>query len=110
MPVLTKINTNVIADDAVTADKIPAGAVAADIGNDGITSDNIGPDIVLTGGSVSIPSVTTANLPGAVGGTNASQTATNSMLVYNSTLGMLQQYAGGAWKGIDSAPTITSFQ
>ena len=29
MPVLTKINTNVIADNAVTAAKIPAGAVAA---------------------------------------------------------------------------------
>ena len=29
MPVLTKINTNVIADNAVTAAKIPAGAVDA---------------------------------------------------------------------------------
>ena len=29
MPVLTKINTNVIADDAVTSAKIPADAVIA---------------------------------------------------------------------------------
>ena len=36
MPVLTKINTNVIPEDAVTAAKIPAGAVAADIGANGI--------------------------------------------------------------------------
>ena len=44
MPVLTKINTNVIADDAVTAAKIPAGAVAADIGVDGITANEIAAD------------------------------------------------------------------
>ena len=100
MPVLTKINTNVIADDAITAAKTAA---------DSVTSDDIAPDIVLTGGSVGIPSVTTANLPGAVGGTNAAQTATNGMLVYNTTLGMLQQRSAGTWKGIAAAPTITSF-
>jgi len=100
MPVLTKINTNVIADNAVTSAKIPA---------DSIISDDLAPNIALTGGSVSIPSVTTANLPGAVGGTNASLTATNGMLVYNSTLGMLQQRASGIWSGITTAPVITSF-
>jgi hypothetical protein len=46
MPVLTKINTNVIADDAVTAAKIPAGAVAADIGTDGITATEIAANAV----------------------------------------------------------------
>jgi len=46
MPVLTKINTNVIADNAVTAAKIPAGAVAADIGVDGITANEIAANAV----------------------------------------------------------------
>jgi hypothetical protein len=109
MPVLTKINTNVIADNAVTAAKIPAGAVDADIQADAVTSAKIAPDIVLTGGSVTFPSVSTANLPGAGGGTNASQTATNGMLVYNTTLGMLQQRSAGTWKGIASSPSISSF-
>jgi hypothetical protein len=57
-----------------------------------------------------IPSVSTANLPGAGGGTNAAVTAVNGMLVYNTTLGMLQQYAAGIWSGITTAPVITSFQ
>jgi hypothetical protein len=66
----------------------------------------------FTGSHIGIPSVTTANLPGAVGGTNASITETNGMLVYNNTLGMLQQRAGGIWSDINllSAPVLTSFQ
>jgi len=78
--------------------------------DDSITSADLAPDIVLTGGSVGIPSVTTANLPGASGGDNSSITPVNGMLVYNSTLGMLQQRAGGTWEGITTAPVITSFQ
>ena len=43
MPVLTKINTNVIADDAVTAAKIPAGAVqASEIAAGGVSGADIG--------------------------------------------------------------------
>ena len=43
MPVLTKINTNVIADDAVTAAKIPAGAVqASEIATGGVSGADIG--------------------------------------------------------------------
>ena len=100
-----------VADDAVTADNIDAGAVTEDsIQADAVTSDKLAPNIALTGGSVSIPSVTTANLPGAAGGTNASLTATNGMLVYNSTLGMLQQRSAGIWSGITTAPVITSFE
>ena len=48
MPVLTKINTNVIADDAVTAAKIPAGAVTADIGTGGISANEIAADAVTS--------------------------------------------------------------
>jgi hypothetical protein len=43
MPVLTKINTNVIADDAVTSAKIPAGAVqASEIAAGGVSGADIG--------------------------------------------------------------------
>ena len=46
MPVLTKINTNVIADDAVTAAKIPAGAVDSDIGVGSVTASHIAANAV----------------------------------------------------------------
>ena len=46
MPVLTKINTNVIADNAVTAAKIPAGAVDSDIGVGSVTASHIAADAV----------------------------------------------------------------
>ena len=46
MPVLTKINTNVIADNAVTAAKLPAGAVDADIGVGSVTASHIAADAV----------------------------------------------------------------
>ena len=43
MPVLTKINTNSIADDAVTGAKIPAGAVqASEIAAGGVSGADIG--------------------------------------------------------------------
>jgi len=41
MPVLTKINTNVIADNAVTAAKLPAGAVDADIGTGAVGTSEL---------------------------------------------------------------------
>ena len=48
MPVLTKINTNVIADNAVTAAKIPAGAVgASEIPAGAVGSSEIADDAVL---------------------------------------------------------------
>ena len=48
MPVLTKINTNVIADDAVTAAKIPAGAVgASEIPAGAVGSSELADDAVL---------------------------------------------------------------
>jgi len=65
----------------------------------------------FTGSHIRIPSVTTANRPGESGGTNASVTPYNGMLIYNSTLEILQQRAGGDWSGIKNiVPNITSFQ
>jgi len=78
-------------------------------GRAALISADIPSNLTLLGSHVKIPTVTTANLPGAVGGTNASITAVDGMLVYNSTLGMLQQRSAGIWSGITTAPVITSF-
>ena len=40
-----------------------------------------------------IPSVTTATRPGEGGGTNAAVTAVVGMLIYNTTMGIMQQYS-----------------
>jgi hypothetical protein len=55
-----------------------------------------------------IPSVTTANRPGEGGGTNAAVTAVVGMIIYNTTMGLLQQYNTNGWAAIDSPPTISS--
>ena len=55
-----------------------------------------------------IPSVTTANRPGEGGGTNAAVTAVVGMIIYNTTLGIMQQYASSGWASIDSPPTVSS--
>jgi hypothetical protein len=76
-------------------------------GNAALIAADIPSNLNLLGSYVKIPSVTTANLPGS--GDNSSITPVNGMLVYNSTLGRLQQRAGGVWSEITSAPVITSF-
>lgn len=71
MPVLTKINTNVIADDAVTAAKIPADALGAT----DIAANAIGTSEIATGG------VLPANIAYLGDGTgNLSGTITNQQL------------------------------
>ena len=52
-------------------------------------------------------SVTTANLPGAAGGTNATLTPVEGMLAYNTTAKALMQY-NGAWSTISPPPTISN--
>jgi len=126
------ITTTKIAVDAVTAGKIVAGAVAADVGTGGITTaliaDSTGAADGVTAAKIAtnavtfakiedaaglaashhkIPSVSTANLPGS--GTNVSVTPTDGMMVYNTTLGLLQQRAAGIWSAITTAPVLTSF-
>jgi hypothetical protein len=64
-------------------------------GNAALIAADIPSNLHLLGSHVKIPSVTTANLPGS--GDNSSITPVNGMLVYNSTLGRLQQRAGGVW-------------
>ena len=103
MPVLTKINTNVIADDAVTAAKIPAGAVAADIGANGIGLSEL--DNTATGISGDYHKVP------VFADDAARNTAIGSpaigMLIYNTAAGAVQQY-NGVWSTIAPAPNITS--
>ena len=75
MPVLTKINTNVIADDAVTAAKIPADALGAT----DIAANAIGTSEIATGG------VLPANIAYLGDGTgNLSGTITNQQLHFGS--------------------------
>ena len=54
-----------------------------------------------------VPSMTSANLPGVAGGTNASVTATTGMIAYSTTETALMQYNGG-WAVISPPPKITS--
>ena len=55
MPVLTKINTNVIADNAVTAAKIPTDAIGAtDIAAGAVGSSEIADDAVLPANIVAL--------------------------------------------------------
>ena len=75
MPVLTKINTNVIADDAVTAAKIPADALGAT----DIAANAIGTSEIATGG------VLPANIAYLGDGSgNLSGTITNQQLHFGS--------------------------
>ena len=62
----------------------------------------------FTGSHIGIPSVTTANRPGEVGGTNASVTAVVGMVIFNSTLGILQQFGSLGWSSIVPTPTVAS--
>ena len=62
----------------------------------------------FTGSHIGIPSVTTANRPGEVGGTNASVTAVVGMIIFNSTLAILQQYTSLGWSSIVPTPTVAS--
>ena len=85
MPVLTKINTNVIADDAVTSAKIPADAViASDIAAGAVGSSEIAAGAVGT---------SEINSTGQTGGTK-----------------FLREDGDGtvSWQPAVSAPTITS--
>ena len=80
MPVLTKINTNVIADDAVTAAKMVGGAVVADIGVGSVTASHIAADAVGSS-EIADDAVLPANISHLGDGTgNLSGTITNEQL------------------------------
>ncbi len=113
---LRKVQSGVIADNAITSDKIAAGAVtASDIASSAI-SDKLGytpanessvntqisgalVNPTFTGNSITVPAGTTAQRPGspAVG-----------MVRYNTDLGNLEQYTTAGWGSIAPPPSITS--
>ena len=97
---IDKVTTGVIADDAITAAKIVAGAVDSDIAAGSIDSAQLASNITLQGSYVKLPSITTTQ--------RDALTPAAGMLVYNSTLGLTQQYTSLGWKSIDTAPTVTS--
>lgn len=113
---LRKVQGGAIADNAITSDKIAAGAVSAsDIAssaisdklgytpanettvNSQITSALVNP--IFTGAAIKVPAGTTAERPAspAVG-----------MIRYNTTVAVLEQYTADGWVGIEPAPTITN--
>jgi len=93
------INAGDIPDDSITTAKIVV---------DTILVSDLADEVGIEGSHHKIPSVTTANRPGESGGTNASQTATVGMIIYNTTLGTMQQYNASGWSSIDFPPTISS--
>jgi hypothetical protein len=91
---LDKIKTDVIADDAVTGAKVADDAVGIEhlSSTTGVKADRH-----------SIPSIITSERDAG------SFNATSGDLIFNSTIGKLQQYDGNnAWATIDSPPVISS--
>ena len=82
------VTTSKLADGAVSDAKLSTGTTEADSFN-------------LPGQHVKIPSVTTTQ--------RDALTAAVGMIIYNTTIGVLQQYNVVGWQSIDSPPTITSF-
>ena len=103
MPVLTKINTNVIADDAVTSAKIPADAViASDIAAGAVGISELA---TVTGATAEYHKVPVYADDAARN--TAIPSPANGMIIFNTTAGALQQY-NGAWAAISPAPNVTS--
>ena len=104
MPVLTKINTNVIADNAVTSAKIPADAIiASDIAADAVglsELDNTATGIASTYHKVPVYANDAARL-------TAIPSPAIGMIIYNTASGALQQY-NGVWSTIAPAPNVSS--
>jgi hypothetical protein len=66
----------------------------------GVTSKKLAQNLTLTGDYVGIPAATTTQ--------RDALTAATGMMVYNSTLGMLQQYNASGWTSIASPPVVSS--
>lgn len=96
---LRKVQSAVIADNAITSNKIAAGAVtAADLNSDvNNVINNVTVNTVFTGDSITIPAGTTAERPAS---------PTEGMLRFNTTFSKLEQYDGSVWATIDSPPVI----
>jgi len=96
---LRKVQSGVIADNAITTAKIAAGAVTASDLNADVNNviNNVTVDTVFSGQSITIPAGTTAQRPAS---------PNVGMIRYNTTLGFLEQYTGDGWQGIAPPPAI----
>lgn len=63
---------------------------------------------ILGASAITVPADTTANRPGAVGGTYASVTATAGMLRLNESTTYLEYYNGTTWVAIAAPPQVNS--
>jgi len=124
---LRKVQSGVIADNAITSDKIAAGAVtASDIATGAAVpaqTGNAGKYLKTDGTNSSWETVPTPT-PTAVSdqdntstgyfdvpaGTTAQRPSSPNvgMIRYNTTLGFLEQYTADGWQGIAPPPAITS--
>ena len=86
-----KLRAGRIADNAVDTDQLA---------DDAVGSAEIGENITFTGDYVDIPSCTTTE--------RDALSAQVGMLIYNSTIGMLQQNNSSGWSSIASPPVYTS--
>jgi hypothetical protein len=66
------------------------------------------PNTILGTAVVTFPNDTTANRPGAAGGTRSSVTPTAGMMRFNETTTYMEYYDGTQWNAITVPPTISS--
>jgi len=103
MPILTKINTNVIADNAVTSAKIPADAVlASEIAAGAVSFSELDTATGIESTHHKVP----AYADNAARNT-AIPSPANGMIIYNTYSGALQQY-NGVWSTIAPAPNVAA--
>jgi hypothetical protein len=62
----------------------------------------------LDNAAVTVPADTTANRPGAVGGTYASTAAAGGMMRFNVTTNYMEYYDGTNWQAITAPPVISN--
>lgn len=100
---LRKVQSGVIADNAITTDKIAAGAVtASDIAAGAVTPPTptaVSDQVNTSTGYFDVPAGTTAQRP---------VSPNVGMIRYNTTLGFLEQYTEDGWQGIAPPPAITT--
>jgi len=98
---LTKVTRGALTADIIDSTKLADNAVDTEhIAADAVESAEIGENITFTGDYIDIPSCTTTE--------RNALSAQVGMLVYNSTIGMLQQNNSSGWASIASPPIYTS--
>ncbi len=99
---LRKVQSGVIADNAITSDKIAAGAVtASDIAAGAVTPPTptaVSDQANTSTGYFDVPAGTTAQRPAS---------PATGMIRFNTTIGKLEQYDGTDWVAIDAPPVVT---